>query len=235
MSSETAKRCTVAFMLVWAWGFNLLLLAASWHDRVSRAIVWMAILLLTVWVMIFGFVSWRFGQRIGDYVREATRSRIPWQATFVGFCVGLALVEEAITTTLTNLAGALGDPSGKAAITASRNYFVVVATHSVVVFVPMFCAWAWLLTRFDFSPFAVLLLFGVCGLFGEVIAFGPQNLVSAGFWILVYGLMVYVPTLSVPVRIRATRPELLQYMLAIVLPLLCTIPLVIAVLAIKAA
>jgi hypothetical protein len=51
------------------------------------------------------------------------------------FCTLLALAEEAVTTTMTNLAPLFGVKMGEVAITASANYIEVVTQHSVIVFV----------------------------------------------------------------------------------------------------
>jgi hypothetical protein len=65
------------------------------------------------------------------------------------------------------MAPLLGTTPEEADITASSNYFVVACFHSVVVFVPVFVAWAWMLSRWDFSPLKVLLLFGITGSIAE--------------------------------------------------------------------
>ena len=62
------------------------------------------------------------------------------------------LLEEVITTTMTNMAPVFGTTPEEAHITASTNYFVVVCFHSVVVFVPMFIAWALMLSWWKFTP-----------------------------------------------------------------------------------
>jgi hypothetical protein len=77
---------------------------------------------------------------------------------------------------------------GEAYITASADYLDVVLFHSVVVFLAQFATWAWLLRRYDFSPFSVFLLFGLGGAVNETLFAGPQPLALAQ-WILVYGLM----------------------------------------------
>lgn len=60
------------------------------------------------------------------------------------------------------------EPSiGKAYITASANYLEVVCFHSVVMFIPLFIAWACILSRYQFRPFAVFLLFGLTGTLAE--------------------------------------------------------------------
>lgn len=102
--------------------------------------------------------------------------------------------------------------------------------HSVVVFVPMFIAWAWLLRRYAFSPAAVLLLFGINGLLGEATIGGAQALFAAPFWILVYGLMVYVPARTVPTERGARWPRWQHYVLAIILPLLAAAAVALVVL-----
>ena len=110
----------------------------------------------------------------------------------------MALLEEAVTTTMTNLAPVLGVAIGQAYITASANYLDVVLGHSVIVFVPMFAAWAWLLSRYDFRPAEVFLLFGLTGTLAEAGTFGPQMLAMAGVWVWVYGLMVWLPAYALP-------------------------------------
>jgi hypothetical protein len=64
---------------------------------------------------------------------------------------------------MTNLAPLFGVKVGQAYITSSTNYLDVVALHSVVMFVPLFVGWAVTLSCYDFSPFAVFLLFGLTG------------------------------------------------------------------------
>ncbi|MCX7992565.1 MAG: hypothetical protein N2651_02725, partial [Fimbriimonadales bacterium] len=108
------------------------------------------------------------------------------------------------------------------------NYFEVVLKHSVVVFVPMFICWALMLTRWAFAPAQVMVLFGLTGTLAESLSFGVQNLLGWGFWMLVYGLMVYLPAYAVREQVGSLRPSLLHHGLAVILPILCTIPAVIA-------
>jgi hypothetical protein len=91
--------------------------------------------------------------------------------------------------------------------------------HSVVIFVPFFIGWALILSRYDFSPFAVFVLFGLTGTLAEM-SFGPQHLLEFGLWMFVYGLMVYLPACCVP-KDRQTKPVCWwHYPLAIVVPFL---------------
>jgi hypothetical protein len=130
---------------------------------------------------------------------------------------------------MTNLAPLFGVPVGAAYITASANYLDVVAFHSVVVFVPMFIAWAWMLSRWDFHPAEVFLLFGLTGFLAEASFAGTFNLAQAPFWIFVYGLMVYLPATSLPSREGAKRPKWWTYPLAVILPVVCAIPVAVIV------
>jgi len=174
--------------------------AASGHP-VARAVLGMAMGLVLLWIVAGGLLM----RLYRDRVRAAfARIKQPWQVKFVVFCTLLILVEELITTGMTNLAPLFGVPIGKAYITASSNYFDVIAFHSVVVIAPMFLGWAWLLSRYDFSPNAVFLLFGLTGTFCEVSFGGLQQFAAFGMWTFVYGLMVYLPAYCIR-RDRAAR------------------------------
>lgn len=192
-----------------------------WHDPVSRATMLMASGLFLLWVVGFGLVS-RFGR---DRIRRRVGSvRLSRGVAFTLFATLLALVEEAITTGMTNLAPLFGVPVGAAFITASTNYLDVVLGHSVVVFVPMFATWAWMLKRRAFTPNTVLITFGLTGTLAETMSFGAQNLASAPFWVLVYGLMVYLPAYCFGPSAHATPPRARDYVWAAILPIVVAIP-----------
>ena len=93
----------------------------------------------------------------------------------------------------------------------------------------MFAAWAWLLSRYDFQPAEVFLLFGLTGTLAETGTFGAQNLGMAGFWVWVYGLMVWLPAYALPRRPAASRPRAWHYLLALILPIVCAIPVALIV------
>jgi hypothetical protein len=154
------------------------------------------------------------------WCRLVERVRLPWMLKFVLGCTTLALVEEAITTLMTNCAPLFGVRVGQAYVTASANYFDVVLYHSVVIFVPLFIGWAVLLRRWRFAPFAVFVLFGLTGMLCETVAFGPQNLGMFALWMLVYGLMVWLPAHWAPPERPAREPAWWAYPLAVVLPFL---------------
>lgn len=172
------ERAIIAVLLIWSAVLYVLLLIAAWHRPVERAIAAMSLGLLALWVVLGGGLMVRYRATLVCWM---TRLPMDWRLRFVGLATALALIEEAIATLMTNAAPLLGDPSGRAAITASPNYLEVIALNSVVVFVPMFIAWAALLSWRHFTPFAVFILFGLTGLLAEVLAFGPQHLLGAGF------------------------------------------------------
>ena len=187
----------------------------------DRAIFLMADGLILFWIVIGGSLTPMLRRRL---VPRLLKIPLDWRVRFVLLCTGMALLEEIITTTMTNMAPVFGTTPEEAHITASANYFKVVCFHSVVVFVPMFVAWAWMLSRWDFSPLKVLLLFGITGSMAEA-SINPTSLIG-GFWVFVYGLMVYLPACTVPEDRPATPPRWWHYPLAVILPILAAIPVV---------
>jgi hypothetical protein len=198
------------------------IVALNQRSPVFRAVIGMGWMLNLVWTIAGGLTM--VLQR--DRVRKIVQSiPLPWPVKFVLFCTLLALLEEAVTVSLTNAAPLFGVKVGEAYITASANYLDVVTFHSVIVFIPMFVCWAWLLSRYDFSPVAVFLLFGITGNLSEV-QFGGVNNLFAGWWIFLYGLMVYLPSYSVP-RDRNVRPPRWYHgLMAVFLPPVCSGPVV---------
>jgi hypothetical protein len=191
----------------------VLYLLASWvliymftsGDRIAHAVLGMGLGLILLWIVLCGTGMYIFRGRVRSFVQK-----IPghWQVKFLGFGILMALLEEAITTAMTNLAPFFGVQVGEAYITASTNYFDVVLHHSVIAFVPWFFAWAWILKRYAFSPFWVFLLFGLDGLFAESLTFGWQHLSEFALWIPVYGLMIYLPAYTIPAERGAKLPNL---------------------------
>jgi hypothetical protein len=183
---------------------------------VFRARICMGSGLVLLWNVLGGILMYRGRDRVRRFVVA-----LPgwWPVKFVAFCIVLALAEEAITTTLTNLAPVFGVPVGKAYITASANYLDVVCFHSVIIFAPWFVGWAWMLSRWDFHPTLVFLLFGLTGTLAESNLM-PQKLAEIGLWVYVYGLMIYLPAYSVPADRGARPPRWWLYPLAVIIPLL---------------
>ncbi len=131
-----------------AWGLVFVaffaLVQATGSSAVLRAVLGMALGLVVLWVGLCGGLMLWLRRPLRAWLR---RSLLPWPMTFALASITLALIEEAIATTMTNLAPLWGIAVGRAYITASAYYGEVVLYHSVVVFVPMILTWAWLLQR----------------------------------------------------------------------------------------
>lgn len=194
-------------------------------DAATRAMLRMILGLLVLWVGGGGVLSLVVQRPLRAW---AERHPNGWRVRFVLLATALALLEEAITTTMTVLGPRWGASFAQAHITASANYLDVVLLHSVIVFVPMFIVWGWLLKRYDFAPSAVLLLFGVTGFLAESGTFG-FNPITLGLWIYVYGLMIYLPANLAPSMRQARRPGVGAGVLAVVLPVVAAIPVALVV------
>ncbi|MBE3123402.1 MAG: hypothetical protein IMZ65_01190 [Planctomycetes bacterium] len=200
------------------------------QDPDKRAIILMGGCLLLVWCGIGGSAQRLLRDRLVGWVRAIP---IGWRTRFVLLCILMALLEEAVTTGLTNLAPWFGGVTDAARITASKNYLEVVCLHSVVVFVPAFVAWAVILSFFDFAPVEVMLLYGLTGWLAEWMTFGSDNIGMVGMWAFVYGLMVWLPAWTVP-RGRNVRPaRWWMWPIAAVGPFFAGIPFVPVVLLVR--
>jgi hypothetical protein len=212
-----ARRTLVTGLLIWVVLSTSIVTALNWQHRNTRAVVGMGWGLIILWIFLGGALMLRFRNPISALVNRAPGD---WRLKFVLFATLLALLEEAVTTSMTNLAPLFGVKIGEAYITASANYLDVVALHSVIMFVPMFVGWAVILWRYQFSPFSVFLLFGLTGTMAESLTFGLGHLLEFAFWIFVYGLMVYLPACCIPPERPARTPRWWFYPLAIFIPFL---------------
>ncbi len=173
-------------------------------DFKARAVLGMGLGLMIFWEIIIGSLMYRYRDRIKALI---DRISLGWKTKFIIFGILLAMLEEVITVTMTNLAPLFGLKVGEAFITASANYWDVVLSHSVIIFVPWFFVWAWLLSKYDFKPAQVFLIFGLTGTLAEAGYGGPQQFLGIGMWMFVYGLMIYLPAYSVPLaEVRGAKP-----------------------------
>lgn len=209
------QRAFVLSLLVLVFLISAFITVVTWHQPHRRAVIGMAWGLILFWIVACGFVMWWWKEL---WCQLAAKAPLPWPANFVIGCILLAMLEEAVTTSMTNCAPLFGVKPGEAYITASSNYFDVILRHSVVVFVPMFIGWAVLLKYWRFSPFEVFLLWGITGTFLEFAYSGYQGVPNFPFWILVYGPMVWLPA-HFPASTRAAKPpKWWCYPVAVILP-----------------
>lgn len=145
------------------------------------AIFLMADGMILLWIVVGGSLTPILRKRL---VPRLAAIPIDWRVRFVLLSTIMALIEEIITTSMTNCAPLFGTTPEEAHITASTNYFHVVLCHSVVLFVFMFIVWAWMLSRWDFTPLKVFLLFGITGSLAEA-SLNLSSLIG-GFWVFVW-------------------------------------------------
>ena len=207
----------VGALYAWMIAITVVVTVVAWDHPVLRAVIAMGWGVIVLWITLCGGLMWRYRAPLRAWV--ASLPGDPRLKFFLG-CVALALVEEAVTTSMTNLAPALGVPIGRAYVTASGNYLDVIALHSVVILLPMFAAWTWLAFRWRFTANEAFALFGVIGIYAE------KHPAEFAFWVFVYGLMVWLPAYCLPDREQLPRPRLLQYALAIAVPIAAAAPVV---------
>lgn len=191
----------------------------------KQAMIGMMLVVLAVWCVIGGTLTLIYKDRVRAFVLKLPGS---WQLKFVIFATTMCLLEEVCTVTMTNMAPLFGVKIGEAYITASTNYLDVVLGHSVIVLFPHFIVWAWFLIKYDFSPAMVFLLYGITGNIAEI-QFGGLSNVLAGFWIFIYGLMVYLPAYCIPHDRNVKKPKWWFYPLTLILPGFASVPFVILV------
>jgi hypothetical protein len=217
-------RVVIQLSYLWCLFFLPLLYIEVSTDPVGRAIVGMAIGLVILWTVVLAIVQYIYKDKTKDWIHKKA---YPAKTTFVVFCIVLALIEEAITTTMTNLATPVfGVSPDEAYITASTNYLEVVLLHSVIIFVPMFITWAFILSKYRIHHLWVFVLFGFTGTLSETLAFGPQNLINVGFWTLIYGLLVYLPAYTFQYSEDAKTLNKLYYPSLVILPIFVSLPFV---------
>lgn len=199
------------------------------EKRRALAIARMATGLVFLWVLVGGGLMYYFRDRIRIFILGIN---LGWRKKFVLFATILACLEEVVTVSMTNLAPVFGSMKGEAFITASTNYFDVVALHSVIVFIPLFIALAIILSRYDFKPFSVFLIFGIVGTIGEALFAGNVGVFAAfPVWVFIYGLMVFLPAYTLP-ESRGARPvSWYHYILVVPAVFVVALPLLLPIVA----
>jgi hypothetical protein len=208
------KKALVSFLILYSSGLFALLLINFKNDPAEKAMMLMGLGLFLLWVLVGGFTQLRILKK-----KMIELTRLPHRPIlmFSIFAIVLACIEEAIATAITNTAPLLGVSEKAVHITASTNYFHVIFFHSVIAFIPMFITLGWLLKKYDISPFRAFVIFGLVGVLAEFTLAGPMVMINAPFWILVYGLMVYLPS---HLFAHTARKHLALYLYPLLIPLI---------------
>ena len=186
----------------------------------AKVVTRMMLTALVLWVGVGGALMLRHREAIVRWWRAVPG---PESLKFVAGATALACIEEAITVTMTNLAPVFGGTRGVGGITNTTNYLHLILLHSVIVFVPAFVVWGWLLRRYAFAPAQVFLLYGVTGTLAEALSVRLDSLL-AGYWIFVYGLFVWLPAEAMRRPPDLCPPRLRHGVAAVVLPFVAAIP-----------
>jgi len=208
------QKLFVKILAIWLVVSSFLITLLNFSNNIARARLLMAWGLIIFWIILGGYIMYKKRDTFKSIFEKLPGK---WTTKFFLFCVTLALIEEAIATLLTNMAPVFGSSVSNAYITASANFLQVVTHHSVIIFLPFFMAWVWLLKRYDFSANQAFWFFGITGTIAEAISFG--NFAEFGLWIFVYGLMVYLPTYCIPTDRGAKPVRFWHYPLVIIAPI----------------
>jgi len=101
-------------------------------DPDKRAILGMGVSLILIWC-VAGGIAMRLGRdRLAGLARKL---KIDWRVRFVLLCIAMAMLEEAVTTSLTNAAPLFGAVTDAARITASKN---TLRSSCVTALLPLF-------------------------------------------------------------------------------------------------
>lgn len=216
------KRAVIIALLVWQFLLTTLLTLGGMENEKLGVMAKMLWGVNILWIGLFGFVSLRLRDFVGGLGQRNPRARPI--AFFLGATL-MALLGEAVTTTMTNCAPLFGAEIGEVYITASANYLDVVLFHSVVVFLPQYALLGWLLSRYAIAPFSLFICYGITGFIGEVMFAGPNPLMLAQ-WILIYGLFVFLPAHLFASQSDRKPMRWWMYPLLILAPVIASIPMV---------
>ena len=167
------QKIFIKILLCWLFFSTFVIALLNKGNQVGFAKIIMACGLVLFWVVICGGVMYKFRENF-----KAVFQKIPLGLgkKFFIFTVLLAMLEELIATAMTNTAPLFGLSLGQAYITASSNFWQVILHHSVIVFLPAFLAWTFLVKRYNFSANQAFWLFGITGTLMEALTFGPQKI-----------------------------------------------------------
>jgi hypothetical protein len=221
-----SKLRVLVVLLIWQVLITTLITLGGRHNRVVHAVACMVWGIDLLWIGGAGLFTLLFRDAIRKW---AVGWRLSPALKFWILATAMVLVEEMVTTLMTNCAPLFGVRIGEAYITASTNYLDVITFHSVIVIAPQLAAWAWMFTRYAFRPFDVFILYGLTGFVSEAIFAGQLSPIGLAQWILVYGLMAYLPAYCLRDLPNRKIVKWWQYVGAVFLPIIAAVPVALAV------
>lgn len=162
-----------------------------WNDPLRLAGALMMWCLVIFWVAIGGSIIFLSRKKFWNFYSKITW---PFWIKFAVFATIFALIEEGVAVAITNLF--YPTTQGEIMLTASTNYLEVVTKHSVVVLLPIFIIFGFVIKHFRLTPNKAFIVFGIIGVLAEMTIGGLFSLLMFSLWIFVYGLMVYLPSYS---------------------------------------
>ena len=212
-------RALVWLFGVWAVIIALFFLLATLTspDPVTRAIAGMALGLFLFWIVLGGALIVLRKRACPAPVRRALAS--PCRVRH-----SPALLEEAVTTTATSTAPLWVSRSADLHHRLGNYLSRALSRHRLCADVHRLGGWATLRLLA-----AIFILYGCTGRLPR------RNLrrakpVGLGFWVYVYGLMIYLPVCAVPPDRGARKPGVWACLLALILPILAAIPVALIIL-----
>lgn len=195
-------------------------------DRTNLAIVSMALGLLFIWGVLVALLQIKLINSIKPVNIQTFKAIV----VVVGFMTLLALIAEIVSTSMTNTASLWNLSPSEAYITASPNYIEVVTKYSVIAFIPQFLGVALIHSKYKFTGFQWFIIYGIIGYLNEWLAFGEAaSWVSIPYWIIIYGWIAYLPTQVIrPLKDRL-NVKFYHYVLAVLWPILISVPWVLLV------
>lgn len=164
----------------------------------------------------------RFLPAVVNYVKRFNFGK---KTLFVLLATLATLIEEGISILWNNNIASSFALTDNTVLTVTTNYFDLITKHSVVAFIPMLVAWAFLLSRWRYNATEAFVYFGMAGILAELIYnFNLLPVLAAGLWIFIYGFMVYTPALIVFGKEEKFTFSFHRAGFAIFLPFLATVP-----------
>ena len=127
---EKIKRVFISALLVWLVLSTSAVFILNINNKTGRAVVGMGIGLILLWIFLAGGLMYLLREPITIFVQNV---KLHWAIKFIIFSTLLACAEEAITTTMTNLAPLFGVKVGDVGALKSYSFFAKWSRQTIFV------------------------------------------------------------------------------------------------------